>query len=86
LHVGLAYYPKALERAHEEGLCVVAVTVTADGRITEAALASSTGYPRLDRACLKAVKGQRMRPATEDGKPIESKIALPIVWKLPAAP
>jgi protein TonB len=83
LHVGLAYYPIASKRAHEEGRCIVAVTVTADGRITEAALASSTGYPRLDQACLKAVKGQRMMPATEDGKPIESKIALPIVWKLP---
>ena len=29
----------------------------------------ASGFPRLDEACLKGVKGQRMKPATEDGKP-----------------
>ena len=84
LHVGLAYYPKASKRAHEEGRCILAVTVAADGRIIEESLHSSSGYARLDQACLNAVVGQRMRPATENGKPIESRIALPIVWKLTA--
>jgi hypothetical protein len=31
---------------------------------------------------LKGVHGQRMLPATEDGKPIEKTVSIPIVWKL----
>ena len=42
----------------------------------------ASGFPRLDEACLKGVQGQRMKPATEDGKPIEKTARLPIVWKL----
>jgi protein TonB len=60
----------------------VTVTVAADGRITNAAIQQSSGFPRLDEACLKGVKDQRMKPATEDGKPVETTAALPIVWKL----
>jgi hypothetical protein len=31
---------------------------------------------------LKGVHGQRLIPATEEGKPVEKTVALPIVWKL----
>ena len=33
------------------------------------------GFPRLDEACLKGVHGQRMMPATEDGKPVEKTVS-----------
>jgi protein TonB len=82
LHIGEDYYPDASKRAGEEGRCIVTVTVAADGRITNAAIQTSSGFPRLDEACLKGVKDQRMKPATEDGKPVETTAALPIVWKL----
>jgi protein TonB len=82
LHIGEEYYPDASKRAGEEGRCIVTVTVTADGRITNAAIQQTSGFPRLDEACLKGVKDQRMKPATEDGKPVETTAALPIVWKL----
>ncbi len=82
LHIGEDYYPDASKRAGEEGRCIVQVTVSADGRITNEAIQQSSGFPRLDEACLKGVHGQRMKPATEDGKPIEKTASLPIVWKL----
>jgi protein TonB len=82
LHIGEDYYPDASKRAGEEGRCIVTVTVAADGRITNAAIQQTSGFPRLDEACLKGVKDQRMKPATEDGKPVETTAALPIVWKL----
>ena len=82
LHIGEEYYPDASKRAGEEGRCIVTVTVAADGRITNAAIQQTSGFPRLDEACIKGVKDQRMRPATEDGKPVETTAALPIVWKL----
>jgi protein TonB len=82
LKIGEEYYPDASKRANEEGRCIVTVTVSADGRITNESIQTSSGFPRLDEACLKGVHGQRMLPATEDGKPIEKTVALPIVWKL----
>ena len=82
LHIGEDYYPDASKRAGEEGRCVVTMTVAADGRITNEAIRQSSGFPRLDEACLKGVHGQHMKPATEDGKPVETTVSLPIQWKL----
>jgi protein TonB len=82
LHIGEDYYPDASKRANEEGRCIVTVTVAVDGRISNEAIATSSGFPRLDDACLKGVHGQHLLPATEDGKPVEKTVQLPIVWKL----
>jgi protein TonB len=82
LKIGKDYYPDASVRANEMGRCVVQVTVAADGRITAAAIQTRSGFDRLDQACLNAVRGQRMLPATEDGKPIESSASIPILWTL----
>jgi protein TonB len=82
LKIGEDYYPDASKRANEEGRCVVLMTVAADGRITNESIEKSSGFPRLDEACLKGVHGQRMLPATEEGKPIEKTVSIPIVWKL----
>jgi protein TonB len=82
LKIGEEYYPDASKRANEEGRCIVQVTVSADGRITGETIQQSSGFPRLDDACLKGVHGQRMKPATEDGKAVETTASLPIVWKL----
>jgi protein TonB len=82
LHIGEDYYPDASRRANEEGRCIVLITVAVDGRISNESIQTSSGFPRLDEACLKGVHGQRMKPATEDGKPIEKTVSLPIVWKL----
>ena len=82
LKIGEDYYPDASKRANEEGRCIVQITVSADGRISKEAIQTSSGFPRLDDACLKGVHGQRMLPATEDGKPVEKTVDIPIVWKL----
>jgi len=82
LKIGEDYYPDASKRANEEGRCLVQMTVAADGRVTDATIQQSSGFPRLDEACLKGVKGQRMLPATVDGKPVETTATVPIVWKL----
>jgi periplasmic protein TonB len=63
-------------------VCTVQVTVSSDGRVTAESIQQSSGFPRLDEACLKAVHGQRMTPATESGKPVEKTASLPIRWKL----
>mgnify|MGYP001163335013 CR=1 FL=1 len=82
LKIGEDYYPDASKRNNEEGTCRVQLKVAASGLIQDAKIIQSSGYPRLDEACLKAVNGQRMLPATEDGKPVETEAVLPITWKL----
>lgn len=82
LKIGEEYYPDASRRANEEGRCIVKVTVATDGRISNESIETSSGHPRLDEACLKGVHGQRVIPATEDGKPVEKTVSIPIVWKL----
>jgi protein TonB len=82
LHIGEDYYPDASKRANEEGRCIVTITVGVDGKISNETIQTSSGFPRLDEACLKGVHGQRMLPATEDGKPVAKTVTIPIVWKL----
>ena len=83
LKIGEAHYPAASKRAHEEGTCTVQITVSIEGSISASKLVSSSGHRLLDQVCLKAVAvGQRMLPATYDGKPAEKTLSLPIVWKL----
>ena len=82
LKIGEEWYPDASKRANEEGRCIVQMTVASDGRVATETLQQSSGFPRLDEACLKAVHGQRMLPATEEGKPVEKTVSIPIVWKL----
>src|ERR1700676_4422149 len=82
LKIGEDYYPDASKRANEEGRCIVLMTVSAEGKITNESIQTTSGFPRLDEACLKGVHGQRMLPATEDGKPVEKTVSIPIVWKL----
>jgi periplasmic protein TonB len=77
------YYPDSSRRAGEEGRCIVEFTVATDGRIADPSVTTSSGHPKLDEACIKLIKAApKLKPATEDGKPIESKLSVPIVWKL----
>jgi periplasmic protein TonB len=80
--VGVKYYPKESLRAHEQGDCQVRITVTADGLVKDPEIVKSTGYARLDEACLEAFKDGQFFPATQDGKPVEVKATIPITWKL----
>ena len=82
LKIGPDYYPAAALRRAQEGRCIVGVTVAADGKIIDSSLLSSSGFPLLDEACRGAVRGQRMVPATRDGRAIQSTASVPIVWKL----
>jgi protein TonB len=80
--IGEEYYPDASKRANEEGSCILLMKVAATGQILDATVQTSSNYPRLDEACLKGVKGQKMMPAMEDGKPVEGTFPFKITWKL----
>jgi periplasmic protein TonB len=76
------YYPAASKQHHEQGSCMVKLTIGTDGLVRNAELTISSGFERLDEACLKAFRLERFLPATQDGKPVISTIELPINWRL----
>jgi TonB family protein len=82
LRIGEDFYPIESRRLNEEGMCVVRVEVDIDGHIRATQLISSSGFERLDAACLAAFADGRLIPATVDGRPVASWAAIPVKWKL----
>jgi protein TonB len=70
-------YPLALQRAGEQGTVVLRVEVKADGRVGAIEVIGNPGYPRLVQAAIKAARKARFRPATLDGKPVDSFAKVP---------
>jgi protein TonB len=62
-------YPPMSKRLGEEGSVVLELYVLEDGRVGEAKVKTSSGFPRLDEAALKHVKRSwRLLPGTKNGK------------------
>jgi len=82
LHVGPAFYPKIARQLHQEGDCLVKVTVDMDGKPGEATILQSSGFPALDEACLTAAKGAEYTPGLVDG--VRSKLDAHVLlsWRL----
>jgi TonB family protein len=84
--IGAQFYPAESKALGEEGKCVVRVRVDPDGVVRIAHLVSSTGFERLDAACIDALLNGRFLPATVDEKPVGTWIDLPLVWSLGSGP
>jgi TonB family protein len=69
-------------RNHEEGTCSVHIHVEADGSVSDAHIVKSTGFQRLDAACIAGVVSEKFIPATVNGKPVAERAVQPINWKL----
>lgn len=87
-HVDLASsnepeYPPVSRRLGEEGRVLLQVLVDPDGRVIDAKVVQSSGYPRLDQAAIEGVKEDyHFVPGTIDGKPQPMWLTIPFVWKL----
>ena len=76
-------YPALAVRLNHEGATTVTVHIGADGSVTSADVATSSGFPELDEAATKCVQNHwHFSPATQNGSPIESTKQYRIVWKL----
>lgn len=62
--------PLESRRQHEEGIVVLAILLATDGHVQDIAISSSSGFPRLDRAALDAVRDWRWSPTMRDGAPV----------------
>jgi protein TonB len=68
-------YPKQSERFGETGVAHVRMLVDADGVPRQLSVVRSTGFSRLDEEALRASRGIRFKPYTENG------VAQP-VWRI----
>ena len=76
-------YPAMSKRLGEEGTVVLLLTVSDEGRVTEAKIDQSSGFERLDEAASKeAVRSWRFLPGTRNGKPETMQFRLKVTFSL----
>jgi periplasmic protein TonB len=76
-------YPPSSRRAGEAGTCILEVYVLETGRVGEARVKQSSGFPRLDEAAVREVKRSwRLVPGTENGKPVPMWGQFAVTFKL----
>lgn len=78
-------YPELSQRLREQGTVNLVLTISIDGRVSDATVAKSSGYDRLDQAAIQWVKAHwRFKPPTQDGKPVDGhQVTVPFKWVLP---
>jgi protein TonB len=75
-------YPLQARRRGQEGLVLLNITVSGSGHATEISLKQTSGYELLDQAALKAVQRWQFEPARIGAVGVESKIEVPVRFKL----
>jgi len=82
LHNEPPEYPEDSRVAHEEGLVILRVEVSAAGEPASVSIQQSSGYIRLDQAARKAVQHWKFHPALTAGIPVSSEADVPVRFKL----
>lgn len=63
-------YPTESRRSKEQGTVVLTVTLGVDGTVADISIARSSGFERLDRAALSAVRRWRWSPTKRNGNAV----------------
>jgi TonB family protein len=83
LKVGPDYYPPLSRKLHQEGDCIVHVSIKKDGPPSTVTLSKSAGYDPLDQGCLAAIKEAQFVAARQNEDIIPSSTDIDIAWRLP---
>jgi len=75
-------YPLGARQRGEEGTVVLEATVASDGHASAVAVISSSRFAELDRAAMRAVERAAFNPATEDGRIVEARAHITIIFRL----
>ena len=75
-------YPQEARRAGQEGVVLLSVEVGTDGRADSVSLKRGSGYPLLDEAAIRAVRGWTFEPKTVASLPVASTVDVPIRFNL----
>ena len=76
------HYPETARRNGWTGLCMVRVSVTAQGRAASVSLARSSGHGILDQAALTAVRQWKFSPRIVRGNPVACAVEVPVNFSL----
>jgi TonB family protein len=80
-------YDEAERRAGHAGEVQVVMRVDTDGKVVEARVARSSGWPVLDASALDAARQWTFEPARDaDGKAVAAQVQLPIAFTAAPAP
>ncbi len=71
-------YPDIARRRGWEGIVMLEVEVTGEGKPATIKLHKSCGYGILDKSALRAVKKWRFLAGTTDGRPVTTTVIIPI--------
>ena len=75
-------YPRSAQRRDISGWVDLAFTVTTGGEVADIDVTQSEPETTFNEAAIKAVEQWRFEPATENGLPIEKRIALRLSFNL----
>lgn len=75
-------YPPISRREREQGKVLLRVYVEASGAVGKVALATSSGYERLDKSALAAVSRWRFAPARQGSEAVADWVTVPINFSL----
>lgn len=80
-------YPLVARRLGMEGVVLLEVIVAPDGRATDVRVLRSSGHVPLDESATRTVRAAwRFIPGVHDGRPVESRVTVPIRFRLTDAP
>ena len=74
-------YPVSLRRASQAGEVVVDFTIDTEGKVREAAIFRSN-HPAFEEPALECVYQWKFKPAVKDGKPVNMKMRVPIIFNI----
>ncbi|ALK97793.1 peptidase M56 [Massilia sp. WF1] len=74
------HYPKDELQRNHEGTVIMRFRVAPDGKVKEALVSGSSGFPALDEAARSALEKCSFMAGTSAGKPVESWATVQYVW------
>ncbi|MHB9880560.1 energy transducer TonB [Pacificimonas sp. ICDLI1SI03] len=75
-------YPYLSRRSREEGVVLLRVLVTEEGKADEIKISESSGFERLDKAALKTVSKWSFLPAKQAGEAVAAWVLVPVTFSL----
>jgi protein TonB len=75
-------YPRSARRRGHQGTVLLAVHVSAEGRVEGLKVQTSSGFTVLDRAALEAVRNWRFESGRRGDRPVAMWVEVPIRFEL----
>jgi len=75
-------YPAPEIRLNHAGTVMLSIYVLENGRVGDVRIEQSSGFPRLDTAAAREAKRWRLKPGSQDGRPMAMWKTIPITFQL----